>query len=801
MTDRSLLLLAPLCIVLLGASQCPGQTPLLAPAEPGEFDAVEAAMDKFFARAGTSRGTGFKQLERREWFVEPRLDPNDRLTNVAARSAAAYQAYVARQSGPSGGAWTFVNAVDYELGPVSGQGVPHLFTGGLGRVNTVAFHPTQQGTLFAGSATGGVWRSTRNGQDWTPMTDELPMLAVSGIAIDPGSPSVMYLLTGDGEGFILPSIGVLKSTDGGDTWSATGLTFGESSSVYGYKLAMLPSDPGVLLAATTSGLFRTADAGATWSQVQAGSFRDVEFQPGNPSVVYGSTETAVFRSNDAGQTWTPLTCGLPPPSSLPPAFSPLLVGYRVSLAVSPASPSSVYALYGGPSSNPGAFPGLFRSDNAGGCFTLQSTTPNILGASPNGFDTFAHPWYDLALAVSPANINEVHVGAVNNWVSADGGVTWKLSSYWLEGDNTVPAPYVHPDIHSLEYRGSDLFAAVDGGLYLSPDGGTTWNDLSEGLAITEIFRICGVPNSSLIYFGAQDNGSDRTSGTTAVQVFGGDGGQCQIDPANPNNVYISAQFGVVYLSGDAGTTFASVVAPQNPAPYITPFVLAPTILLPTRPNVLFGCFVDVWMLTVNFGIPSWTNLTNGGIGTTTCAAMAISPSNPAVMYVAKPTGVFRSTNGGLTWSLKSGIWPVQGPEITDVAVNPANPAQAVITLSGYSDGQKVYGTVDGGATWTNLSGSLPNLQVNSAVFDGTPANGIYVGMDVGVYYRNDHTSDWILFQRGLPNVMVMDLDIQPGTGEIRAGTYGRGLWKSPLFPADRGLPLNAGAGSTAAPGQ
>ena len=380
-----------------------------------------------FGRTGTGRGSGYKQYMRWEETVAPRSYPSGELVNItalawinhhrAARSPEfASRKAAAAAAGLGTGNWRLVGPKRSLDDQVGGDG-------DIGRITSIAFHPRDKSILYAGTPAAGLWRSRDGGGSWHALTDVLLLMGVSDIAIDPLTPDTLYILTGDGDGRDTTSIGVLKSLDGGESWQPTNWLTDKVE--YGYRLAIHPTMPKILLAATTSGLRRTADGGDNWSVVVRevdrnnpseadwnNPFFDVLFHPADPSIVYAASRTDVYRSTDSGASWTRLAGGLPSARN----------SERIRLAVTPASPNTLYVLYG---ARTGFSIGLYRSDDAGNTFVKRSSSnppaadrsnpfpidlskPNILGWDRNDFGSQAS--YDLAMAVSPSDVDRVHVG-------------------------------------------------------------------------------------------------------------------------------------------------------------------------------------------------------------------------------------------------------------------------------------------------------------------------------------------------------------------------------------------------------
>lgn len=735
---------------------------------PGySLDEIRAEVDRYYKNHPKDKR--YKQFKRWEYEMAPRLDAQGKVVNVQGKTWTNFRSYLsehsfetAKANANGGGNWTFFGASNYEFGPVAN-------TGGVGRINVVAFHPTNSSIIYVGAPSGGLWKSIDGGSNWEPLTDGIAIWGISGIAIDPVNPSIIYILTGDGDGSRSYSSGVWKSWDGGDTWSSTGLTIDyTTSNVDGYKLLMDPSSNKTLYAVMTDGLHKTTDSGDNWQVVKTGNFRDMEFKPDDPNTLFLASENKVHRSTDGGSTWTQTY-----------AFS--ASAERVALAVTPANNSVVYALGGRGGAN--SFEGLLRSDDAGQTWTLQSDSPEIMGASQIG-GGLEQVYYDMALAVSPTNPAVVHVGGINIWRSTDAGQTWSIQTYWQKGIGNLE--YTHADIHELVYKGSSLYCGSDGGVFKSTNGGVNWQDLSAGLGITEFYRLAGTPqNPNLITAGAQDNGSNLLRSPipdlTMTQILTGDGMVAAIDPTDQNLFYNGTQNGGIWRSDNAGASWTDISA-QNlgTGDWVTPYVLNPW-----DPDHILAAYTKVGMLWNPQNTPAnWVEVSVGAnIGNEKAVDVAYAPSDTMTTYVVKPSFVARNTSAP-----NSGTWEDISPGLptsvkyTSIAVSDVHSESIWLTCGGWNASEKVYRSTNGGVNWSNVTGTnLPNVPINVVVFEPGSDNGVYVGTDAGVYYRDDNMTDWIDFSNGLPFVRITDLEVNAVSGQIRAATFGRSLWESTLW--------------------
>ncbi|MBX2980031.1 MAG: hypothetical protein KF905_12105 [Flavobacteriales bacterium] len=711
---------------------------------------VKAAFDAEWEGRGYERGKGWKQFQRWYWFHEQRTWPSGERLDPAAFLEAMQEVEAMRAARS--------NTRDISqwepMGPM--QWVSFSYNPGNGRVNCIALDPVDPTTIYVGTPSSGLWRSRDDGNTWVPLFTNLPSMGVSGIAIHPTETDIIYIATGDGDGADTYSAGVLKSTDGGATWQTTGLDWNISQSRTTRALRMAPNNPDVLYCATSNGLWATTDAGDSWLQMLSGSFRDVEFMPGDSSIVI-ACGTTFFRSQPGGTNFQQITNGLPSSQ----------VG-RMAIAVTPADPQMVYALCSNSQDN--GFLGLYRSTDGGLTFETRSTMPNIFGYSEDGTEEGGQAWYDMALAVDTEDPELVYAGGINVWRSINGGASWNIRSHWV-----YPAiiGYTHADIHSLDVLQGRLFCGSDGGIYVSNNNGTTWSNRSFGLDITQFYRMGGsemLPN--LVMAGAQDNGSNRLLNGEWAHVFGADGMEAAVDMAVPTILYASFQNGGLMRSDDNGMNFNGITTGiDEDGDWVTPFALDPQF--PTR---MVAGFKNVWVSEDRGN--NWYQTTFWPANQSV-RCMTFAPSDGNVLYVGRSDRAQRSMDGGFTWeNIRPGL-PNLTP--TSFAVDHADPMHVWVSFSGTNAGQKVYESLDGGATWINRSAGLPNVPVNSIVTQANSPNAVYIGTDMGVFYRDDFNTEWQVFGDGLPNVVVSELEVNHASGKLRAATFGRGIWQADLY--------------------
>ncbi len=720
------------------------------------FYDIKQEFEDLWKDKNPSRGQGYKVMRRWMWAAEPRVYPSgDLRTAGPKRSYEEFQKYLesnptAKQMATAAVSATTANWTS--LGPFGSPGGGA--TPGAGRLQCVRFHPAGTGTVFVGAADGGLWKSTNNGASWTTTTDQIASLGVSDIAIDPSNNNIMYISTGDFDGAPTgfsggdsKSIGVLKSIDGGLTWNTTGLTWTTSQSRFISKLLINPLNPVEVFAFTSVGIYRTRSSGTTWSLVTPGYYKDAEYKPGDTTTIYAANSSNVYRSTNGGQSFSNTTFNT--------------TGYKqIRIAVTPADPNYLYIVA---TSATNAFGALVRSTNSAATFSVMSTTPNILGGT--------QAWYDLSIGASPTNKDEIMVGGIDLWRSTNGGATWAQNTFGYGG-----GPYIHPDQHDVVYMdGTTIWAACDGGVFRTTNSGASWSDVNGNMNIAEPYFL-GVSalSSTRIVAGLQDNSTILWNGTTWSIIKGGDGMECFVDWNNNATIIGSYVNGAHAKSTNNGLSFSNIVSGLTG----TGNWIAPITQDPTNPNLFYAGRQDVFKST-NQG-NSWTQAGALG-GSGDVMVINSAPSNSNVIYAARATSIFKTTNAGATWTPITGTIPVGSAQITDIDIDNTNENNVYVTLSGYSSGNKVFYTTNGGLSWANYSTGLPNLPANCIVFKKNSPGAVYVGMDYGVYYRELSMSSWIPYNTGLPNVWVNDMEIYYPTGKLRAATFGRGIWETDLY--------------------
>jgi photosystem II stability/assembly factor-like uncharacterized protein len=699
------------------------------------FFEIRDEMNQYFSnkKIDFSEDTDWKHFKRWEAFMEPRVYPSGYFPNPSA-TWQAYSKEVERNKNSknilSTGNWNYLGAGNY-----------------AGRVNCIIIDPNDTNTYWLGGATSGVWKTTNGGGLWTDMSNNMPVINVADIVINPTNSNEIYVATGDNFGWAYSNtfygytMGVLKSTNGGNTWNPTGFSWSLDQGLTFRRLIMNTNAPATLIAGTSKGIYRTTDGGTTWTKTKEGSVTDVEYHPTNKNIVYAVTDS-IFKSVDGGLTWNHIVGS--------PIFNST-INYkyrRVSLAVTPKAPNNVYVLYS-ELNNPGL---LYKSTNTGATFNAlncptSSQVNNFLG------------YWTGVLEVSPTDTNRIIVGGTSNALTTDEGASWA----------TATNNYV--DQHAVTFlpNGVNYIGANDGGVYKKIPFTVSMNN---GLQLIQFYRMgASATNANIIYGGRQDGGTLKYSGSVSPwsKVYSNDGTEAIVDYTSEDTVYASYQYGNYAKSVNGGVSFT----PINPG---MGYWMAPMVMHPTNHRILYYGGQEV-RKSIDGGL-TWNDISTA---LPTTYSMDISKSNPNYIYVASSYNTVNlTTNGGSTWTNVSSGLP--SLSISYIAISATDPNTAWIVFSGFLAGQKVYKTANAGQSWTNISGTLPNIPVNCIEYDDNSTNdALYIGTDIGVYYRDNSLSDWVFYNTGLPPVIVNELEIHYGSNKIRAATYGRGMWESDLY--------------------
>jgi hypothetical protein len=772
---------------------------------------------------------------RQEWFYNQRAYPLKRIP-PGARIRALRQL---RQMRPlrrrlkERNAWTSSRATSASSGagamlsstqwtPIGPQPTDNSFLGlsfspVSGRVTALAVDPTNPDVVYLGAAEGGVWKTTDGGSTWTPLLDNQPSLAVGSIAIDPSNPSAIYVGTGE-ENFNYDAYfgaGILKSTDGGATWTHISGPFAspygsgpDQGGAYIGALAVSPSNSSLVLAAayfasssSASGLYISRDSGQTWSQALSGPpATSIVFDPTNGNVAYAAfTDWGVYKTTNAGLSWSP-------ENGAAPHTLTFLNSLRISLAIDPKNSGTLYAAVASMPDSKGSITvmGFFKTVDGGANWTAIWTPTT--SASPTFPSTYCDPSdepgqcaYDNVVAVDPGS-SSVFIGGSAEGSAPGVGVVWRSEdggSSWTDTDpppSSASTQALHPDVHAIAFAadGSRMYVGTDGGVWSTPNVTTSpvvWTSLNNSLALTQFYPGMSIlpSNIGLAFGGTQDNGTQEYGGEPGWAAIPpcGDGGWTNLaGTSSPAILYWSCAFGQGLWSFNFVTQsiakIDSGINSSDRADFIPPFVMDAS-----DPQTLyFGTYMVYQSVD---GGNTWniisSDLTSGPPAFLT--TLAVAPSDPATVYagssdghIAKTTTAKSGASGGWSDLSNGSILPRRW--VTQIAVDPKTATTAYVTFSGFSgfsdNAGHVFATSNGGASWTDISGNLPNIPVNDIVVDPDVANTLYIATDIGVFMTSDNGGTWNPVNDGLPNVAVLSLKLNEASRVLRAGTHGRSAW-------------------------
>lgn len=696
-----------------------------------------------------------------------------------------------------------------------------------GRTRHLLIHPGDPRIMYAGAATGGVWKTTDGGVNWRPVSDSFPALGIGGLTFEPGNPDTIYA----GTGFWFNSLsstnvfgsaprgaGIFRTRDAGETWEKLP---GTDTVEFRYINEILVSrqDVSRIYAATWTGIFRSLDGGQSWSRVVN---RGGPGQNGCQDMVMRTDQSTDYLFAACGTTPAsgPVILRNTDASSDEPwvrVYSNPAMG-NTTLALAPSNQSIIYALIAsnGLDSDEwrNSLLGVWRSTANGAADTWEARVTNQdpvavntgLLSTNSGF--YSHlcsangqrsiggqGWIHNAIAVDPQDPDRVYTAGIDIYRSDDGGRNWGIASFWQAADGPNGA---HADVLGLVYPPDfdgaskpHLYAVTDGGVYLTQNSraatatgdraGCTpyanvvnWRPLHGGYQSTQFYSGAVLPGGGAYFGGKQDNGTMRgtpAGGNEWVRLRGGDGAAVAFDPRDPNTLFVSVQNFGLARSRNGGRTLTQTLRGINEPSGNFAFI-APLAMDRTNPDRLYaGARIfyrtddqaDSWK-PVSTQLPTAQGYVS---------AIAGSPVDPSRV-------IFATNQGYLFWSRNAldanstTTWDFARPRpgyVPAVTFDPVNPdvAYAVYSQFNTAAGQNhVYRTADGGATWTGVDGSgdsgIPDIPVLAVTVDPLDSNRVYLGTDLGVFVSTDGASTWARDLNPFASVPTEALVIERGAG-------------------------------------
>ncbi len=690
-----------------------------------------------------------------------------------------------------------------------------------GRTRAIIFdkNDATNNTIFAGGVAGGIWKCanlSNSTPSWTKISDILDNIAISTMVQDQANPAIMYFGTGEIWGNLdaRRGLGIWKSTDGGTSWNHLAST---TISQFNY-IQNIVLTPYAIFAATGSGLKKSTDGGNSWTTVLINSISDVQLAA-NGDIYASNFLGNVYKSTNVQQGNTGTWANVSVPGN----------HERLKLATAPSDANKVYALCqeaGGDDVD-----AIYRTDN-GGAAWISCAVPTIIDQGNNSVFTRSQAWYDLAATVDPNDANTVIIGGVDALRSTDGGVSWNQISTWSLF--AAPSSFlgtVHADQHVILYSPGSSSKAIwgtDGGIFYTTNvnvNGTTikpdFANKNTGYNVTQTYAAAMNPTPGSNYFlaGAQDNGSQKFPNLAGVQntsqASGGDGAFCHIDQAAPANQITAYVYSVYYRSTNSGASFPNRINDQNHGSFINPtdYDSSTKILYGDYSNAntgAGGAFAR-WLTTTttNTGVTvadfSGARVTNVYVSPNTADRVYFGLSNGSIVYVDNASTATTATVASTV--IKTGVGSVSG-----IAIETGNENHILVTYSNYGV-TSVFETTNGGGSWLNDEGNLPDMPVRWVIFNPLNYDQAFLATELGVWSTtnlNSTSTLWSPTNPGLANTRIDMLKVRTSDNTILAATHGRGLFTTTLnntvlpsvYFEKSGVSVaeNAGGGNACSPG-
>ena len=731
----------------------------------------------------------FKRILKNHWAE---LDANGYIQNNVNYPLAS-QAKSPTSAWEEIGPWDYDHeqAMEFE---VQSPGATHVYT--------VEQSPANPDIVYAGTATAGLWKSIDKGMNWDLMTRDMDINGIYSIALNPNNPDIVFFGERNGK--------IWKSIDAGLTFSLTGDLSFQSFNYYARDLKFIGAN--TLLLATNQGLFRSSDSGLNWIQVNNGEHMEIELKPDDSNIIYSikltGSKTEFYKSIDNGVTWVLKPNGWPTPAAGDEQK-------RCEMSVTAADPNVVYFLNAGSVGVDGGLYGIYKSTDAGESFTFECcegspgglatiTNPNILGWSEDGTGEGGQFYYDLALAVSPTDVNKMFGAGINIWRSEDAGVSWSLNGHWVTWVQNLKHRYSHADVHDIKFFDNgtsiDMWIASDGGLYYSSNQGDSIQPRMHGIHGTDFWGFgAGFKDGYVMVGGTYHNGTlirynDIYKGGITnpneggwLAELGGDNYRGFVNYGDNSIGYAdNGSFNFSPIRTERMTSRSFQGDKKCNTTYVTG-EYGNYEFHPNNYNTFYSPVDSKLYKTDNGGVSFYE--VHDFLGDK-IIQVKVAWSNPDIIYVTQKFNgstfnIWRTEDAGVSWTAitpSSGETNGNGNRTKYIEVDNEDPNKLWCILIGTQTGNKVFQSVDGGTSWQNITTTtIENENVISIAHHYGTDDGLYIGTKKRVYYRNSTMVDWALFNNNLP-ASTANSFLEPyyGEGKIRSATQ-RGVYECDFY--------------------